>query len=135
MPCVELILRKISVEHSRPYRSIPVRRTRLSGSSDLTAGQSKKSYLSMPTQTAELLISPNFIHYLDVKNATILSSFSIDQIEKLTLIDRSPNSICFCFALEKGEQSYLIETDLFTGFTDLFNLMVDHGKEISYLSP
>jgi hypothetical protein len=80
----------------------------------------------------ELLISRDFIHYLSLWRAEVEATISMHEVESLRITERSRREVRFCFGLPGGRETRTVQTDDISRFAELFNVMIDSGKEIRY---
>jgi tRNA uridine 5-carbamoylmethylation protein Kti12 len=80
----------------------------------------------------ELLVSDDYVHYLDMRKLALVESLPVADIESLEVLEKSTSHIWFHFLKHDGTRSLLLSTEAITRFSDLFTLMIANGKEIRY---
>jgi hypothetical protein len=98
---------------------------------DLIARYGKPEFV-LSTRQAELLVSRDFIHYLSLRRAEVEATIPMHEIESLRITESSRREVRFCFGLPGGRETRTVRTVDISHFAELFNVMIDGGKEIRY---
>ncbi len=85
------------------------------------------------TGPTALLVSRDFIHYLSLRRVQVEATFPMSEVASLKITESSRFRVRFSFELRGGKETRTLWTNDISRFAELFNVMVDRGKEIRYL--